>query len=98
MSVPSSSSSRQDGASEDALANALALFKLTLPLDPTTLHERYRALLATWHPARYASLTNNPTKYMQMYKKGEAMTRDVEAAYTVLKARLEKHGPASFPM
>ena len=90
MSVPPSSSDRQDHVSEDALTNALALFKIALPLHPATLDQRYRELLAVWHPPRYASLTNNPTKYMQMYKKGEAMTREVAAAYTVLKARLEK--------
>ena len=98
MSAPSSSDNRQDCSSEDALTNALALFKLTLPLHPTTLDQRYRELLTTWHPARYASLTNNPTKYMQMYKKGEAMTREVEAAHNVLKARLAKRGHAPSPM
>jgi len=44
----------------------------------------------TWHPHRYASLTNNPRKYMQMYKKGEAMTKEVNAAYDLLAAWLEK--------
>ncbi len=92
MSVPSSSPAHRDRAPEDALTNALALFRLTLPLHPTTLHQRYRELLTVWHPHRYANLTNNPTKYMQMYKKGEAMTKEVEAAYSVLKKQMEEHG------
>ena len=48
----------------------------------------------TWHPHRYANLTNNPTKYMQMYKKAEAMTKEVQAAYKLLKEYLENHGHA----
>ncbi len=98
MSASSSSCDDQDHSSEDALTNALALFNLTLPLHPTMLHQRYRELLATWHPHRYAGLTNNPAKYMHMYKKGETMTKAVEAAYTVLKERLEKPCHASPPV
>ncbi len=98
MSALSTSHNHQDHSSEDALTKALALFKLTLPLHSTTLHQRYRELLTIWHPHRYAHLTNNPTKYMQMYKKGEAMTREVEAAYRVLRERLEKHGHVSSPV
>lgn len=67
---------------------ALQLFGLTEPLTRERLEEQRRALLTTWHPPRYASLTNNPRKYMQMYKKGEAMTRDIESAYQVLSAWL----------
>lgn len=76
------------------MAQALALFNLTLPLNSTTLYERYQELLVTWHPHRCANLTNNPTKYMQMYKKAEAMTKDVQAAYTLLKEYLEHQGHA----
>jgi len=79
---------------EEPVAKALELFNLTLPLNPTTLHQRYQELLVTWHPHRYANLTNNPTKYMQMYKKAEAMTKDVQAAYKLLKEYLESHGHA----
>lgn len=68
---------------------ALQLFGLTEPLTRERLEEKRRALLATWHPPRYASLTNNPRKYMQMYKKGEAMTKEILAAYDLLTARLE---------
>ena len=34
--------------------------------------QRYAEARRIWHPARYAGLTNNPGKYMEMYKKGEA--------------------------
>ncbi len=67
---------------------ALALFGLSDPITSETLDARRRELLTTWHPHRYATLTNNPKKYMKMYTKGEAMTRDIEAAYVVLQAWL----------
>ena len=72
----------------DAINKALELFQLTESLTRGTLEARRRALLATWHPHRYANLTNNPRKYMQMYKKGEAMTKEIEAAYQLLQAWL----------
>ena len=84
----------QSPASEEPFAKALELFNLSLPLHPTTLHQRYQELLVTWHPHRYANLTNNPTKYMQMYKKGEAMTKEVQAAYKLLKEWIDHHGHA----
>ncbi len=77
---------------EEPVTKALELFGLTLPLHPTTLHQRYQELLGTWHPHRYANLTNNPTKYMQMYKKAESMTKEVQNAYHLLKEYLESHG------
>ena len=49
-----------------------------------------KQLLLTWHPHRYANLTNNPKKYMKMYKQGEAMTREIQSAYEVLIGKLEK--------
>lgn len=72
------------------IERALALFGLTEPLTREQLEQKRRELLMTWHPHRYASLTNNPRKYMQMYKKGEAMTKEVNAAYDLLAAWLEK--------
>lgn len=57
------------------------------------LDERRRELLATWHPHRYANLTNNPRKYMQMYTKAETMTKEIEAAYILLLAWLEPARP-----
>ncbi len=71
------------------LVRALELFGLAELPDRECLERKRRELLATWHPHRYANLTNNPRKYMQMYKKGEAMTREIEAAYKLLRARLE---------
>ena len=79
---------------EEPVTQALELFNLTLPLHAATLHQRYQELLVTWHPHRYANLTNNPTKYMQMYKKAETMTKEVQAAYKLLKEYLENHGHA----
>jgi len=72
------------------IERALALFGLMEPLTREQLEQKRRELLMTWHPHRYASLTNNPRKYMQMYKKGEAMTKEVNAAYDLLAAWLEK--------
>ena len=86
-----------DSATDESFQKALDLFKLSLPLDATTLYHRYQELLVTWHPHRYANMTNNPSKYMQMYKKGEAMTKEVRAAYVVLKEWVEKQRNASSP-
>lgn len=74
---------------------ALHLFGLTGRPTRDALQERRRELLATWHPPRYANLTNNPKKYMQMYKKAEAMTRDLNAAYALLLDWLEQPEDAS---
>ena len=74
----------------NAISKALELFELSESLTRGTLEARRRALLATWHPHRYANLTNNPRKYMQMYRKGEAMTKEIEAAYQLLQAWLNE--------
>jgi inhibitor of KinA sporulation pathway (predicted exonuclease) len=79
---------RGTGMKQEDIDRALHLFGLTEPFTREQLEERRRELLATWHPPRYATLTNNPRKYMQMYKKGEAMTKDIESAYQVLSAWL----------
>ena len=71
------------------VTRALQLFSLALPVTREQIDARRRELLATWHPHRYANLTNNPRKYMQMYKKGEAMTKDIQAAYERLVTWLE---------
>lgn len=76
-------------ASED-ITRALSLLGLSEPVTREQLEDRRRDLLATWHPHRYANLTNNPRKYMQMYKKGEAMTKEINAAYELLAAWLAK--------
>ena len=70
------------------LETALQLFGLIDSFTREQLDERRRALLATWNPHRFANLTNNPKKYMQSYKKGEAMTKEVGAAYDLLVAWL----------
>jgi hypothetical protein len=67
---------------------ALMVLGLTLPVSRETLDEKHRELLHTWNPRRYANLTNNPKKYMQMFTKAEAMTKEVEAAYILLSNRL----------
>lgn len=77
-------------APPDDVTQALQLFGLTGRPTLDALQERRRELLATWHPSRYANLTNNPKKYMQMYKKAEAMTRDLNTAYALLLAWLEQ--------
>ncbi len=68
----------------DAIDRALEVFGLSEPLTPERLDAKRRELLTTWNPHRYANLTNNPRKYMQMFRKGEAMTREIQEAYRVL--------------
>ena len=80
--------SRDAPENESAFVRALALFSLAVPFTRESLDARRRELLATWHPHRYANLTNNPRKYMHMYKKGEVMTKEIEAAYALLDAWL----------
>ena len=75
---------------QENVKQALEVFEVQEPLTVESLNERYRKLLLMWHPHRYANLTNNPQKYMEMYKKGEARTKDVHAAFKILKAWLEK--------
>ena len=70
------------------LETALQLFELTDPFTREQLDAKRRELLSTWHPHRYANLTNNPRKYMQSYKKGEMMTKEIGAAYDLLVAWL----------
>jgi hypothetical protein len=67
---------------------ALKTLGLALPFTRIDLEEKRRELLAVWHPHRYANLTNNPRKYMHMYKKGEAMTKEINWSYAVLAAWL----------
>ena len=74
---------------QDTLNHALKIFEIADPLPPDQLKKRYQELLWRWHPHRYASLTNNPQKYMEMYKKGETKTKEVHGAFEVLKAWLE---------
>jgi hypothetical protein len=74
---------------KEDISRALELFELAPPFTRAHLEEKRRELLATWHPHRYANLTNNPRKYMKMYKRGEAMTKEIQTAYDVLIMWLE---------
>ncbi len=69
---------------DEQIRQALALFEL--PAQPTRdqLESKRRELLATWHPARYANLTNHPKQYMGSYTKAEAMTKQINEAYELL--------------
>jgi aspartyl/asparaginyl-tRNA synthetase len=78
---------------QEDLEKALALFELTEPFTREDLDRKKQELLVTWHPHRYAMVTNNPRKYMKMYTQAEAMTKEIHAAYELLIARLEKKEP-----
>lgn len=77
-----------DQITEQDIAHALKILCLTLPITTEDLERAKRVQLYNWNPARYAGLTNNPKTYMQMFRKAEAMTRTVEAAYALLSAVL----------
>ena len=72
------------------LDKALKLFELTGPFTREVLDKKKQELLVTWHPHRYAMVTNNPRKYMAKYKQAEAMTKEIHAAYELLVSKLEK--------
>ncbi len=76
------------------LAKAMQTFGLADKPTRALLEAKRKELLATWHPHRYANLTNNPRKYMQMYKKGEAMTKEIESAFQILSAWLTQQEPS----
>ena len=63
------------------VADALEVLGLDLPVSQEQLEIKRKELLHIWDPSRYANLTNNPKKYMQMYKEAEEMTKKIEAAY-----------------
>ena len=75
---------------QEDLEKALALFELTEPFTREALDRKKQDLLLTWHPHRYAMVTNNPRKYMAKYTQAEAMTKEINTAYELLIARLEK--------
>ena len=78
------------------VADALKILGLDLPVSQEQLDIKRKELLHTWFPDRYANLTNNPKKYMQMFKQAEEMTRKVEAAYPLLCAWI-KYSDAQLP-
>ncbi len=82
----------------DDVRQALAVLGLTLPVDREALEQKRDELLRIWNPHRYANLTNNPKKYMQMFKKGEAMTKEIDSAYRVLLSFITaEESPSSIP-
>jgi len=95
--MPSTSArhSHSDIPDKSSVANALELFELNPPFSLETLKDRNEELLLAWHPHRNANLTNNPTKYMQMYKKGEAKTKEVRAAFRILMDWLHQQNASS---
>jgi preprotein translocase subunit Sec63 len=70
------------------VADALEVLGLDLPVSQEQLEIKRKELLHIWDPSRYANLTNNPKKYMQMYKEAEGMTKKIEAAYSLLSSWL----------
>lgn len=82
-----------DDAIHQEVAHALELLGLTLPVTSEDLEQAVKAQLHNWNPARYANLTNNPSAYMQSYKKAEEMTTRIEAAYALLSAVLVPDEP-----
>jgi hypothetical protein len=77
-----------NNVSEQDVAHALEILELTLPVTSDTLDRAKRVQLYNWNPTRYSNLTNNPTQYMQAYKKAEEMTKLVEASHALLSALL----------
>jgi len=71
-------------SSSMTVEHALNLFNLIKPFSHEALRQRYEEARRVWYPSRYAGLTNNPAKYMEMYKKGEAKTKEIQAAYQFL--------------
>jgi len=71
----------------------MQVFDLEGPFSLEDLRYRYEQAKRTWDPGRYAGHTNNPTHYMQMYKKGELKTKEIQSAFTLLQAFLESKGP-----
>jgi hypothetical protein len=69
---------------QEDLNRSLEVLGLAFPVTQEELAARRRELLQTWYPARYANLTNNPKKYMQMFKQAEEMTRKIEMASKVV--------------
>lgn len=67
---------------------ALHLLNLTEPFSQDALQQQYEEARRIWYPSRYAGLTNNPAKYMEMYKKGEAKTKEVQEAFQFLSNHL----------
>ena len=72
-----------------AVKEAIQFFKLEVPFSREELTARYHQFCRIWDPARYAGHTNNPEQYMQMYKKGELKTKEIQSAFDILQAFFE---------
>jgi hypothetical protein len=81
----------------NTVQDALQLLHLSEPFSHEMLRQHYEEARRMWHPARYAGLTNNPEKYMKMYKKGEAKTKEIQAAYQLLLNYLKTQKESSIP-
>ena len=68
---------------------AMQLLSLKEPFTHEDLRHQYQEACRKWDPARYAGHTNNPGKYMQMYKKGETKTKEIQSAFKILHQFLE---------
>lgn len=80
----------QDPSSiHQSVKNARQLLNLTEPFNYEDLLNHYLEACRKWNPARYAGHTNNPGKYMQMYKKGELKTKEIQSAFELLQQFLE---------
>jgi len=99
MNFPQSepNSETQPLSPEEILQQAFQLFELPPSFTADQLQNRQQELLRTWQPERYAGHTNNPRKYMQMYKKGEVMTRQVKSAFQTLLEWKEQNQTVSDP-
>lgn len=73
---------------------AMEVLNLKEPFSLDDLTNRYQEARRLWYPARYAGLTNNPGKYMQMYKKGESKTKEIQAAFEILRQYLHSKSQA----
>ena len=80
-----------------SVKNAMALLNLKEPFNHEDLLNQYQEACRKWDPARYAGHTNNPGKYMQMYKKGESKTKEIQSAFELLQQFLENPDTIKLP-
>ena len=77
--------------------SAMELLNLKEPFNRQILLNHYQEACRKWDPARYAGHTNNPGKYMQMYKKGESKTKEIQSAFELLQQFLEHPKTTKLP-
>lgn len=81
--------SQEPSSIPQPVKNAMHALHLKEPFTSEDLFHQYQEACRTWNPARYAGHTNNPGKYMQMYKKGESKTKEIQSAFEILQQFLE---------